>query len=56
MIEYWSYLPDTKGLPCPVQFTEAEMNEFNEEEQLWFDLNKVVNHWRDQLGGVSDDG
>ncbi|KAI9042100.1 uncharacterized protein KD926_006224 [Aspergillus affinis] len=47
---------DTKGLSCPVQFAEAELDGFHEQEQLWFDLNKVVNHWREQIGGVSEDG
>ncbi|GAQ07502.1 hypothetical protein ALT_4823 [Aspergillus lentulus] len=56
MTEYWPHLPDTKGLPCPVRFTEAELDGFHEQEQLWFDLNKVVNHWRDQIGGVNEDG
>jgi hypothetical protein len=56
MIEYWPHLPDTKGLSCPVQFTDAELEGFQEQEQLWFDLNKLVNHWRDQIGGVNEDG
>jgi len=56
MVEYWSYLPDTKGFSCPVQFTDAELDGFRDQEQLWFDLNQVVNHWRDQIGGVSEDG
>ncbi|KKK20164.1 hypothetical protein ARAM_007645 [Aspergillus rambellii] len=56
MINYWPYLPDTKGVSCPVQFTESEVTGFNEEEQLWFDLNKVVNLWRDEIGGASEDG
>lgn len=56
MAEYWPHLPDTKELPCPVRFTDAELDGFHEQEQLWFDLNKVVNHWRDEIGGVSEDG
>jgi hypothetical protein len=31
------HLPDTKGLSCPVQFTDAELVGFHELEQLWFD-------------------
>jgi hypothetical protein len=56
MTEYWSHLPNTKGLSCPVQFTDAELEGFQEQEQLWFDLNKLVNHWRDQIGGVDEVG
>ncbi|PKX97902.1 uncharacterized protein P174DRAFT_426260 [Aspergillus novofumigatus IBT 16806] len=55
-VEYWPHLPDTKGLSCPVQFTGAELEGFHEQEQRWFDLNKFVNHWRDQIGGVNKDG
>ncbi|PKY05244.1 phosphotransferase enzyme family protein [Aspergillus campestris IBT 28561] len=56
MIEYWPHLPGTQGLSCPVQFTPAELDGFHDQEQLWFDLNKVVNHWREEIGGVSEDG
>lgn len=55
MIEHWPYLPDTKGVLCPVQFTDAEMDGFFEQEQLWFDLNKAVKFWQEQVG-VSEDG
>lgn len=55
MIEYWPYLPDTKGVSCPVQFTDAEMDGFFEQEQLWFDLNKAVKFWQEQVG-VSENG
>lgn len=52
MVEYWPHLPDTKGVACPVQFTEAEMDGFFEQEQLWFDLNKAVKLWQEQVGSV----
>ncbi|KNG88833.1 hypothetical protein ANOM_002477 [Aspergillus nomiae NRRL 13137] len=55
MVEYWSHLPGTKELHCPVQFTEAALEGFHD-EGLWFNLNKVVNHRRDQIGGVNEDG
>ncbi|KZF26474.1 kinase-like protein [Xylona heveae TC161] len=56
MAEYWPHLPDTNGIPCPVQFTDAELDGFAEQEELWFNLNKLVNHWREEIGGVSEDG
>ncbi|OJJ49034.1 hypothetical protein ASPZODRAFT_13771 [Penicilliopsis zonata CBS 506.65] len=56
IIEYWPYLADTAGVSCPVQFPETEVDGFHEQEQLWFSLNKVVDHWRDQVGGVNEDG
>lgn len=55
MVGYWPRLPDTKGLPCPVQFTNAELQEFSEQEGLWFQLNAAVNLWREQIGGASED-
>jgi hypothetical protein len=56
MVEYWPLLPGTEGVPCPVQFTSAELEEFSEKEELWFQLNAAVNLWRDQIGGISEDG
>ena len=56
IIEYWPYLPETEGIACPVEFSESEKDGFQEQEQLWFSLNAVVNHWRDQTGGVNEDG
>ena len=47
MVNYWPHLPDTKGKSCPVQFVDTELDGFPEQEQLWFDLNKIVNHWRE---------
>ncbi|KAE8350091.1 kinase-like domain-containing protein [Aspergillus coremiiformis] len=56
MVEYWPHLPETKGLRCPVQFSDAEREEFAGQEELWFQLNAAVNLWRDEIGGVSEDG
>lgn len=56
MVDYWPHLPDTKGILCPVKFTNTEIDGFSEQEQLWFDLNKVVNYWKEQVGGVSEEG
>ncbi|PLB49757.1 phosphotransferase enzyme family protein [Aspergillus steynii IBT 23096] len=56
MIEYWPHLPNTEGVSCPVQFSDAEVDGFHEQEQLWFNLNSVVDHWREQIGGLSEDG
>ncbi|KKK12474.1 hypothetical protein AOCH_001916, partial [Aspergillus ochraceoroseus] len=40
---------------CPVKFTDAELDGFTEQEQMWFDLNKLVNYWRDEIG-INEDG
>ncbi|PYI30037.1 phosphotransferase enzyme family protein [Aspergillus indologenus CBS 114.80] len=56
IIEYWPYLPNTVGIACPVEISDSEKDGFTEQEELWFSLNKVVDHWRDQVGGVNEDG
>lgn len=35
---------------------DAELDGFSEKEQLWFRLNKVVNHWEEEIGSVCEDG
>lgn len=55
MVQYWPHI-NTNGLPCPVQFTTEEYNRFFEQEKQWFELNAVVNLWREQIGGINDDG
>ncbi|KAL4913316.1 phosphotransferase enzyme family protein [Aspergillus aurantiobrunneus] len=55
MTEYWSQLPDTAGVPCPAQFTDDEMEGLPQQEQLWFNLNKLVTQWHDQIG-INPDG
>jgi hypothetical protein len=56
MAEYWPRLPDTAGVPCPVQFDEAELAEFHEQEEQLFALNSLVNYWFNRVGGVSEEG
>ncbi|PTU23284.1 hypothetical protein P175DRAFT_0515195 [Aspergillus ochraceoroseus IBT 24754] len=48
MVGYWSHLPDTRGIV-------SELDGFTEQEQMWFDLNKLVNYWRDEIG-INEDG
>lgn len=55
MVGYWPHLPETRGIECPVKFTDAELDGFVEQEQMWFDLNKLVNYWRDEIG-INEDG
>lgn len=56
MVEYWPLLPDIPAdTPCPVQFPGADLEGFAQQEKMWFGLNKLVAHWKDQIG-VSDDG
>lgn len=55
MCDYWPLL-QTDVMECPFQFTEAELKEHSEEEPTWFDLTALVNHWRDELGGMNEEG
>lgn len=54
MCEFWSLLPTDKE--CPISFTEEKVQKHKEDEKLWFKLNILVNNWREQMGGVSEDG
>jgi hypothetical protein len=47
MAEYWPHLPDTAGVSCPVQFSEAELADFHEQEENLFAVNTVVNYWHE---------
>lgn len=55
MTKYWSLLPDTEGIPCPVNFGTDELKTFHKNEEILFALNAVVNQWRDEIG-VNEDG
>lgn len=58
MAEYWPLLPDavTDGIQCPVEFSPKEVEEFQKNEHIWFCLNAAVNDWREQMGGMSEEG
>ncbi|KAJ0422250.1 kinase-like domain-containing protein [Aspergillus carlsbadensis] len=56
MEEYWTRRPDTAGVPCPVQFSDAEMEEFCVQDELLFAMNNAVNQWLDRVGGASEEG
>lgn len=55
MTQYWSFLPDTKDVPCPVEFKPEELESFHKNEEIWFALTAVANQWRYEIG-VSEDG
>ncbi|WEW57594.1 hypothetical protein PRK78_003061 [Emydomyces testavorans] len=54
----WEYLPGNASgsLPCPVQFSDAEIQKQTEDDPMWCNLNALVDYWRDQLGGLSEEG
>lgn len=55
MTEYWSLLPETEGIHCPVKLKADELETFHKHEGIWFALNAVVNQRRDEIG-VNEDG
>ncbi|KAI2669763.1 hypothetical protein CBS147355_9688 [Penicillium roqueforti] len=57
MREIWRHVPGKdENTECPIQFSEQEVREHNETEPMWYNLNILVNHWRDELGGLSEEG
>ncbi|OJD20217.1 hypothetical protein ACJ73_08451 [Blastomyces percursus] len=40
---------------CPISFTEKEVQKHEEDESMWFKLNLLVNNWRGQMGGLSEE-
>ncbi|KAJ5575573.1 serine/threonine protein kinase [Penicillium sp. DV-2018c] len=57
MRDIWLHLPGKDDdLECPIGFSEQEIRELTENEPMWYNLNLLVNHWRDELGGLSEEG
>ncbi|KAJ6110161.1 serine/threonine protein kinase [Penicillium sp. IBT 16267x] len=55
--DIWSHVPGNDRSPeCPVSFSEEELAEQSENEPMWYKLNHLVSHWRDELGGMSEEG
>ncbi|OBT86550.1 hypothetical protein VE02_04354 [Pseudogymnoascus sp. 03VT05] len=44
------------GVECPVSFNAEEAKSFYELEENWFKGNILVEHWKEQLDGMSGDG
>ncbi|OJJ43564.1 hypothetical protein ASPZODRAFT_2114104 [Penicilliopsis zonata CBS 506.65] len=57
MRDIWLHVPGKDEKPeCPIGFSEQELTEQSENEPMWYNLNKLVDHWRDELGGLSEEG
>lgn len=55
--DFWAHVPgNDRGLECPISFSEEELAEQSENEPMWYNLNHLVSHWRDELGGLSEEG
>ncbi|KAK2732004.1 Phosphotransferase enzyme [Myotisia sp. PD_48] len=55
MCEYWSYL-QTTGVECPISFTDTGLKKHAADEEASFGVTALVNSWRDELGGLSEEG
>lgn len=55
MCQFWPMLP-TETKECPISFTEEETSKHYEDESMWFNMNMLLNHWRDSMGGVNEEG
>lgn len=57
MRDIWLHVPGRdENFECPIGFSEQEISEQTENEPMWYNLNMLVNHWRDELGGLSEEG
>jgi hypothetical protein len=48
--KYWSHLPDTEDIECPVEFSEAELEEFFQNEEKWLTLSTILDEWSARIG------
>ncbi|GLI80625.1 hypothetical protein PoHVEF18_008980 [Penicillium ochrochloron] len=57
MRDIWPYMHgNQENAECPIEFSGQEIKEQSESEEMWYNLNKLVNHWREELGGISEEG
>ncbi|KAK2766740.1 hypothetical protein FQN54_006054 [Arachnomyces sp. PD_36] len=43
-------------IPCPISFSKSEIDTHYEQEPTWFQMNGLVEYWKSELQGLSDDG
>ena len=57
MREYWSLLKSKNDdVKSPIEFTETELEQHFEHESTWFDFTALTNYWRDEMGGMDEEG
>jgi hypothetical protein len=56
IVRHWQYLEGPPESPCPVTFTDTELQEHVEQESEWNAGAALVDHWRQQLGDMSEEG
>lgn len=57
MRDIWDHVPGKSEKPeCPIGFSEQEVKEQFDNETMWYHLNMLVDYWREELGGLSEEG
>lgn len=55
--EFWDHAPGKEPKTgCPVEFSRQEIESQTENDPMWCNLNALVNYWRDELGGLTEEG
>lgn len=58
MCNLWPHLFPGRDahLECPIGFSEEETRGQAESDPMWYNLNALVSHWHEELGGFSEEG
>jgi hypothetical protein len=52
MCGLWPYLVgEGANVEYPIDFSEEELRDQAEKEEMWYKLNELAAHWREELGG-----
>ncbi|KAL3475579.1 serine/threonine protein kinase [Aspergillus californicus] len=55
--DLWPYFHGKDAnVECPIEFSEREYHDREENEAMWYKLNTLVSYWREELGGLSEEG
>ncbi|KAF3484117.1 serine/threonine protein kinase [Arthroderma uncinatum] len=53
----WSYASGQDSQSgCPISFSEDEIRKQTDDDPMWCNLNALVSHWREELGGLTEEG
>ncbi|KAF2749353.1 hypothetical protein M011DRAFT_517942 [Sporormia fimetaria CBS 119925] len=53
---FWRFLPDVKDVPCPLQFSDGELRDFETLEADWLDASLVRENWRQRVCYMTEEG
>lgn len=55
-VQFWEHLPDVEDITCPVQFDQADLDEFAEVEDGWLKMSVVMEQWRKRVSNMTEEG